>query len=177
MRLGEKPLKNRPLYILDATPLICFAKIGKLEAISEISEIVITEEVLEEATRGEHPDALAIREAIKKRVIKVYSIQDRKIVEVLLEYQRIHPGEAETLAAAKELGGYAVVDDAEARSVAKVYRIQTAPGTLFLLFRLLTSDQISRQDAEILLTQLVQGGLYLDTRTLLRAKERIKNHN
>jgi predicted nucleic acid-binding protein len=137
---------------------------------------VITEKVLEETTRGEYPDALALREAVKKGIIKVYNIQDRNIVETLLDYQGIHPGEAETLAAAKELGGYAVVDDAEARSVAKVYGIQTAAGTLFLLFRLLTSGQISGQDAEILLTQLVQGGLYLDPRTLLRARDRIKNH-
>jgi len=64
-----------------------------------------------------------------------------------MSHKGVDRGEAETLAATKILGGLAVVDDAKARSLAKVYRIQVASGTLFLLFRLLASGIIDSMEA------------------------------
>ncbi len=54
----------------------------------------------------------------------------------------MHMGEAETLAAAKELNGFAIVDETEARTIAKAYGVKTRTGTLFLLFRLLALKRI-----------------------------------
>jgi predicted nucleic acid-binding protein len=175
MRLGEKPLKNKPVYVLDATPVIIFAKIGKLELLSEISDMVITVTVMRETTSGDYPDALIIKEATERGILRVYDDQDRNIVDALLSYKGVHKGEAETLAAAKLLDGVAIVDDAEARSLAKVYGINTAPGSVFLLFRLLVSGKIDSFEAEEMLEKMVKSGLYLDPRTLLRAREKIRN--
>lgn len=106
----------------------------------------------------------------------VYKVEERDIVEALLRHPGIHSSEAETLAAAKILGGLAVVDDAEARTVAKIYGIDQAPGTLFLLFKLLSDGIIGSGEASRMLDDLVDNGLYLDSKTLLRAKKRLDDH-
>jgi predicted nucleic acid-binding protein len=85
-------------------------------------------------------------------------------------------GEAETLAAAKELNGLAIVDEAEARTIAKAYGIRTRTGTLFLLFRLLAPKRIEPTECERMLDELVQSGLYIDSRTLIRAKHKIRTN-
>lgn len=167
---------RKPAHVLDATPLIHFAKIGKLSLILEICETYITREVYRETVErgGGGPDATVIRDAVGRRELKIHEIRDRRIVETLQRHTEIHRGEAETLAAAKELGGLAVVDEAEARAIAKTYGIPTRAGTLFLLFRLLMTKQIEPETCLATLDQLVESGLYVDAQTLMRARNRIK---
>lgn len=170
-------MRNRkPTYVLDATPLIHFAKIGKLSLILDICEAYITREVYRETVErgGGAPDATVIRDAVGRRELKIYEIRDRRIVGTLQRHAEIHTGEAETLAAAKELGALAVVDEAEARAIAKTYGIPTGTGTLFLLFRLVMTKQIETQTCLSILDQLVESGLYIDAQTLMRARNRIK---
>ena len=176
MRLGEKRLRGKPVYVLDATPVIHFAKIGKLELVSGVCDAVLVGEVYREVATGDYPDALLVRDLVDGGVLRVYEVVDRDIVDALLRFPGVHLGEAETLAASKFLGGLAVVDDAEARAVAEVYGIDAAPGTLFLLFKLLSSGVVGVEEAEEMLVSLVNHGLYLDPRTLLRAKMRLKEH-
>ena len=167
-------MSGKPVYVLDATPVIHFAKIGKLGLISEICEAVLVGEVFREVTAGEYPDAYLVRDLVEQGALRVYDAVDRSTVDALLRSQGIHLGEAETLAAAKTLCGLAVLDDAEARAVAEVYGINAAPGTLFLLFKLISSRVVGAEEAEEMLESLVNHGLYLDPRTLLRAKSKLK---
>jgi predicted nucleic acid-binding protein len=179
MRLGEKPLKNRkPTYVLDATAVIHYAKVGKLRLISEICDAYITRAVYSEAgERNEgYSDSLVVRDAVDRGELKVYDVKKRKSVEVLLRHPEIHMGEAETLVAARELGGLAVLDEKNARIIASIYGIRAAPGTLFLLFRLLRLGKVSLDEAEETLSDLITSGLYLDPKTLLRAKERLEEY-
>ena len=88
----------------------------------------------------------------------------------------MHVGEAETLAAAKELNAIALVDEAEARAIAKTYGISTRTGTLFLLFRLLALRRIGATECESILDELVESGLYVDSQTLIRAKQKIRGN-
>lgn len=106
--------------------------------------------------------------------MKVNEIKQRKVVKALLRHAEIHPGEAETIAASKELDGFGVIDDEEARVIARTYGVKSVPGTLFLLFRLLQLKKIDEDDAEGMLADLIASGLYLDSRTLLRAKEKLQ---
>ena len=179
MKLGEKPLRNRkPIYVLDATAIIYFAKISKLNLILETCDPHITREVyLETVERnGKYPESAIIKDTINRGQLKMYDVRERGHVEALLRHPEIHAGEAETLIAAKELGGLAVIDEKEARTVAKIYGIKTAPGTLFLLFRLLKLRKISVNNADETLDNLIASGLYLDSKTLLRAKKRLKEY-
>ena len=174
---GEKPLaRRRPVYVLDATPIIHFAKIEKLNHVLGICEAYITKEVYREAVdRGEgRPDAMLIRDAVERGEIRVYDIRDRRPVDALLRHPEIHMGEAETLAAAKELNAFAVIDEAEARAVGKTYGIQTRTGTLFLLFRLLAAKRVKPEECLGILDELVESGLYIDSLTLTRARQKIE---
>ncbi len=176
-RLGEKHLRSsRPIYVLDATPVIHFAKIEKLALVLDTCEAYITREVYRETVehgRG-RPDAMVIRDLAESGKLKVYDVGNRHLVEALQRHPEIHVGEAETLAAAKELNGLAVVDEVEARTIAQSYGIQTRTGTLFLLFRLLTLKRIRATECLKILDQLVESGLYIDSHTLTKARRKIE---
>ena len=178
MKLGEKHLKGRkPIYVLDATAIIHFAKVGKLNLVCDICDAYITEEVYSETVEsGRYPDSLIIRDVVDGGGLRVYDIKDKRAVEALSRHPEIHVGEAETLAAAKELDGLAVIDEKEARTLARIYGIRSAPGTLFLLFRLLSLEKMDAEDVDETLNNLIDSGLYLDPKTLLRAKEKLEEY-
>jgi predicted nucleic acid-binding protein len=177
MKLGKEPLRSsKPIYVFNATPVIHFSKIGSLNLILEICDAFITTEVyLETVTRGENfPDSLAIEEAVKSGRLKVYEVKMENTVKTLLKHGEIHKGEVETIVAAKELEGTAIIDDEEARVIAKVYNVKAAPGCLFLLFRLLKLRKIDTSEAKNMLERLIKSGLHLDPETLLEAYRRIE---
>ena len=177
MKLGEQPSRSsKPIYVLNATPVIHFSKIGRLNKILEVCEAFITKEVHDETVvRGERfPESLAIKEAVNSGRLKVYEVLAENCVKALLKYREIHKGEAETIVAAEELGGTAIIDDKEARVIAKVYNVKTALGCLFLLFRLLKLGKIDTSEAKRVLEELVNSGLHLDPESLLEACRRIE---
>ena len=176
---GERRLKNsEPVYVLDATPIIHFAKVNRLTMALSICQAYITREVYKETVeRGEgKPDALLIHDAIESGVLKLYDVRNRTSLAKFLRHTEIHLGEAETLAAAKELDAFAIIDEAEARALAKTYGVKYRTGTLFLLFRLLALGKVNVNDCETVLDKLVQSGLYLDSTTLINAKNKIRSH-
>jgi len=179
MKPGERPLKrDEPLYVLDATATIHFAKISMLSLILEICDAHITREVYAEVVErgGTHPDAMVVRDAIDNGRLKVYEVKDEGALKALLRHPEIHVGEAEIITAARELGGVAVIDEKEARVVANLYRVNTAPGCLFLLFRLLKIGKITINEAEKTLEKLLTSGLYLDPITLLAARKKLREY-
>lgn len=172
-------MKNRrPIYVLDATAVIYFAKVGKLKLIFDICDAYITREVYSETVErdGKYPNSLLIKDTVDRGELRVYDVKGKRFVKALARHPEIHAGEAETLAAARELRGLAVIDEKEARSLARIYGIKTAPGTLFLLFRLLRLEKINVDEADETLSNLIASGLYLDAKTLLRAKERLEKY-
>lgn len=176
MKRGVKLLKNiKSIYVLNATPIIHFSKIGKLEQILELCNAYISKEVyMEVVERSEtHPDSLIVKEAVESGKLKVYQIKKESDIQILLKFPEIHRGEAETIIAAKELKGFAIIDDAEARVIAKVLKVKTEPGCLFLLFRLLKFKKIDQFQAKNMLEDLIKSGLYLDVEVLLRAYKKI----
>jgi predicted nucleic acid-binding protein len=173
---GERRLANsRPTYVLDATSIIHFAKIEKLRLVLGICEAYITREVYREVVeRGkERPDAIVIHDAIEHGELRIYDVHDTRSVRAFQRHPEIHLGEAETLAAAKELNALAVVDEAEARAIAKTYGVQTRMGTLYLLFKLISLKRIDPMECLKILDELVESGLYIDSHTLLKARQRI----
>lgn len=165
------------IYVLDATPIIHFAKIDKLKLVLSICEAYVAREVYRETVeRGQgKPDATVIHDSAERGEIKVYDVRDRNLVRMFQRHPEIHMGEAETLAAAKELNAFAIVNEAEARAVAKAYGIRTRTGTLFLLFRLHALKRIEATECERILDALVESGLYIDSHTFIRAKQKIRS--
>lgn len=169
---------NRPKYVFDATPLIHLAKTSLLEAALESCEAFATETVRREtAENTDHPDAVIIRDRIEKGLLKIRSPVNEAKTKALSRHPEIHPGEAETLALAEELKATAIIDDKEARAVAELYNIPTHPGTLYILFRLVATDRLDASTAEEKLDQLINTGLYLDPRTLVAAKHKLRERH
>ena len=144
---------EKPIYVLDATALIYLTRIGKLKLIPDICEAHIAAEVYSEVVeKGErYPDSLIVGDAVGSGEINIHRIKNERLVHSLMRHPEIHRGEAETLAAAKELNGIAVIDEKEARVIARAYRVNAVPGTLFILFRLLKLKKISADEAEEML--------------------------
>lgn len=177
MKHGVVFLKNlKPIYVLNATPVIHFSKIGKLNQILDLCKAYIAEEVfLEVVERGNrYPDSLSIKEAINKGNLKVYQIKNQNYVKLLLRFPEIHKGEAETLIAAKELNGVAIIDDNNARIIAKILNIKAETGCLFLLFRLLKLKKINKIQAKKMLEDLIGSGLYLNPELVLKTYKKIE---
>jgi len=171
-------LKGRkPIYVLDATATIHFAKVSKIGLVCDICDAYITREAYSETVEKEgYRDSLIIKDVVDGGRLEVYDVKDVSAVEVLLRHPEIHRGEAETLVAAKELDGLAVIDEKEARALARIYGIRSAPGTLFLLFRLLNLEKVNVLEADDILNDLISSGLYLDLKTLIRAKEKLEDY-
>jgi predicted nucleic acid-binding protein len=170
-------LKSKPIYVLDATPIIHLARVGKLTLIKDICDAYITTKVYRETTQNiNYPDSFIIKDQIESGNIKLIENLDPRQLAALTRHPGIHPGEAETIVAAKELGGVAVLDDAEARALAKVHGIKYAPGTLFLLFRFLSLKLLTVDETEKTLNDLITSGLYLDLKTYHRAIEKIDEY-
>ena len=170
---------SKPVYVLDATPIIHFAKIDRLRLVLGICEAYMMREVYRETVeRGEgRPDATVVRDSVEHGELKVYDVRDRNVVKMFRRHPEMHMGEAETLAAAKELNAFAIVDEAEARTVAKAYGVKTRTGTLYLLFRLLALKRIDSPECESILDELVESGLYIDSHTLIRARQKLKQQH
>ena len=87
---------SKPVYVLDATAIIHFAKIDKLSLIVSTCEVYITREVYREVVdRGEgKPDAFVVHEATERGQIKIYDVHDLKLIRALRRHPEIHAGEA-----------------------------------------------------------------------------------
>jgi len=179
MKLGEKPLKrDKPIYVLDATATIHFAKISLLNLLLDVCNAHLTKEVYEEVVKSgnTYANALVIKDTIEKGKLKVYQIKNKKFLNALLRHPEIHRGEAETITAAQELRGLAIIDEKEGRVIANLYKVETAPGCLFLLFRLLKLRKITINEAEKALEKLLASGLYLDSLTFTTAHKKLREH-
>jgi predicted nucleic acid-binding protein len=165
---------TKPRHVFDSTPLIYLAKTSLLEAALESCEAYTTKSVMRETTENtDYPDAITIKDSIERGQLRIHSPGEAK-VKALTRHTELHLGEAEVLASAEELGAYAIIDDKEARSVAELYDIRTRPGTLYVLFRLVAVGELDPRTAEEKLDQMVDAGLYLDPRTLIAAKNKLR---
>ncbi len=165
---------TKPRHVFDATPLIYLAKTSLLEAALESCEAYTTNSVMKETTDNtSYPDAITIKDTVLKELLRIHTPSKDKI-KALSRHTEIHIGEAEVLASSHELGAYAIIDDKEARAVAKLYDIHTHPGTLYILFRLITLNKLNTVMAEEKLDQMINAGLYLDPRTLIAAKNKLR---
>ena len=170
-------MRSKPIYVLDATPIIHLARVGILKLVQKICDPYITKEVYRETTQDtNYPDTFIIKDQVESGNIKIIEDLDIKQLKALTRHPGIHLGEAETLAAAKKHGGVAVLDDAEARALARVYGIDNAPGTLFLLFRFLNLNHLTADETAKTLDDLITSGLYLDPKTYHKAKQKINEY-
>jgi predicted nucleic acid-binding protein len=151
------------LIVADAGPLLSFARADRLTLLRDVvGTLIIPEAVYEEiAVRGAgKPGADAVRQATW---ITRETVTDRTFIDQLPS--KLHLGEREALALAREHGGVVLVDEREARRAAQQHGIGHF-GSLRVLKE--AKDREILHEVKPILDQLIATGTYISD-TLYRS--------
>jgi len=147
--------------IINASPLIIFGKLNKLDILKKIySNIEITNEVYQEVVingiKKNSKDAFIIKEHIDNKDIKVIDLAEKfidKAKKIQLIYN-IDFGEAETIALALQLSKKeAIIDEIAAREAAKAFGIKPI-GTLKVLLMAYKDNLINTKEIKELISEM-----------------------
>lgn len=160
------------MIVSNTSPLICLAKSGRLNLLKDLfGKVLIEEEVWKEAVgRGKKegaPDAFVIESAIKDGWIKVEKLKKKR------EFKGIHEGEAYTILLAKRHNCIALIDEEDARVVARALGLEVR-GTLYVLRKAANKKIITRQEAIDVLDDMVANGLRISARIYSRFLKSVK---
>jgi len=154
--------------VSNSSSLIYLAKVGRLNLIKDVyGRVLISEAVFYEVvTQGK---ALGIAEApIVEEAVNQWIFKEGIRPEIDSEYgfldknERIGPGERQALKLCKQLNAdLFIVDDKEARRVAKIMKVKTL-GTCGILIQDRRQGLVSSEEAEEILNDLVKTGFRID---------------
>lgn len=150
------------MVILDASVLIALAKIRRLDVLQRVYGSgligpVVYQEVVEAGRRVGALGVEQIEHAIDLGWLRVAhpTPAERRLATRLLRASRIHQGEAEALAIAKQRKRPLVVDDKEARSMAGALRLDYV-GTAGVLLEALLSGKMTLEELEDAIVDLAR---------------------
>lgn len=128
----------RRRLILDASALIALGRLGLLgHTADHVGDLLVPDAVLAEASEGDRPGAVAVRQAVDAGVLQVVGHDPAPAATT-----RLGAGEAATIELADTLGAVAVLDDRDARRAA-VRRDVALTGTVAILVQLRLSGAIA----------------------------------
>lgn len=167
----------------NTSPIIALAKIGRLKMLKDLyGTVVISRFVkVESVDRGKElgaTDALEIERAIKEGWIKVADLtrRQKQTVQRLVSETRVGLGEAETLTIARDEKIPIILDDKEARAIAKSWDLELM-STVMVLYEAFIKDLISYDElVEDLakLTRVMWISTDVITEVIKRAKKVVK---
>lgn len=122
MNCLENRVSKMARLVCNSSPIISLSMINQLSLLWQIfDEIYIPEEVYREVVEGNIVKKWGeeqLKEAVDAGSIRIYQVQNRDFIEQM--YGRLHRGELEVIAAAKELGiSWVCLDDKLARKLAE----------------------------------------------------------
>jgi predicted nucleic acid-binding protein len=130
-------------------PIIALAKIGRLEMLKELYESVlilpsVKEECIDRGRELGASDMRYIEKAIEDGWIKVVKLdrKQRRTVNGLISKAKIALGEAEALVLAKGKNLLTILDDKEARAIARSWVVELH-GTVMVLYEAYVKGKLS----------------------------------
>ena len=167
----------------NTSPIIALAKIGRLKMLKDLyGTVVISRFVkVESVDRGKElgaADALEIERAIDEGWIKVADLtrRQKQTVQRLISEARVGLGEAEALTIARDEKVPIILDDKEARAIAKSWDLELM-STVMVLYEAFIKDLISYDElVEDLakLTRVMWISTDVITEVIKRAKKVVK---
>ena len=157
--------------VANATPLIYMARLGKLHLLKEIfTHIQIPPEVKTETidrgkTKG-YPDAYVIEQALNKGwiITDPLTTENKKKSEALAQMTGIDKGEAQAIILAKQKGKELIlIDQANTREVARQLGLNPR-GTIYIILTATKRKLVTKQDAEQMLSKLIEVNFYLSAK-------------
>lgn len=157
---------NNLKVILDATPLIYLAKLGKIKLLKKLfDEVLVPEKVYQEVVvigkKEGYSDSLIVENAIKEGWIFVESVQSDKNLED--HAPELDLGEIEVLGFGeryKEDEILLLIDDAAGRKLAAAFGFDVK-GTIYVLLKGYKNGILSKKETKELLNKLIQNGFRL----------------
>jgi len=133
----------------NTSPIVALAKIGRLGLLKSLYEITFISPFvkIESVDKGKELgalDALEIERAIDEGWIKVAKLTRKQSLSTrrLVSEARIGLGEAGALALARDKGMMAILDDKEARAIAKSWNLRVT-STVMVLYEAFVKNLIS----------------------------------
>ena len=143
-------------WVVNASPLILFARIGRLDLIERLAPtILVPNAVLQEVRAGQQRDRTA---ATALEWAERYRIEDIALV-ASIEHWDLGLGEAQVIAHSVAGSRWAVLDDRAARRCAVAHGIAVI-GSLGVVLRSKNNRQIDK--ARPLVKELIAAGMFLD---------------
>jgi predicted nucleic acid-binding protein len=142
-------------WVLNASPLILFARIDRLDLIEHLAPaILIPNAVIEEVRAGQHKDRTA---ATALEWAGKHLVEDIAIA-ASVEHWDLGLGEAQVIAQCVDRSGWAVLDDRAARRCAAAHDVPVI-GTLGVVLRAKKAGRV--RNARPLVKELVAAGMFL----------------
>jgi predicted nucleic acid-binding protein len=155
------------VWVVNASPLILFSRIGRLDLIERLtSEILIPNAVIEEVRAGQAKDpsaALALQWASKYRAHDVQVMPS-------IERWDLGAGESQVIAHSAGTARWAVLDDRAARRCAVAHGVPVI-GSLGVVLRSKKKRHLDR--ARPLIEALIAAGMFMDDDFIHRALENV----
>ncbi len=150
--------------IIDSSSIIIFSKINKLDLLVKLyKQIEITPEIyketVEEGLLIEAPDAMLIKKFTKEGKIKVVKLNDKYTViskELGKTYPQIGAGESDAISLCLQKNDKTlIIDEANARKVAKLYRLRPI-GSLRVLLDLYIKKYIEERELRLIIGEMTK---------------------
>lgn len=160
------------MIVSDASPLINIAKAGKLYLLKELfGKVLIEEEVKRETIdKGKEDgasDALVIENAVTDGWIEVEKIDEDK------SFTGIHKGESNSILLAKKHKCLVIIDEEDAREVARVMGLKVR-GSLYVLKKSVEKGLISKDDAIRTLDEMIEDGFRISIKIYVKFLAQLK---
>jgi len=161
--------------VSDASPLIWLAKAGKINLLKELFEEIIIptevyEEAVEEGLKHGFSDAITINECIQQGWIKLSKLtpKDRNLIQRISQHAfEIHPGEAQAIVLAKEMGVLLLMDESAGRALAEAWGVKVK-GTVYVVMSALRVGLINQTEAKNAVLTMVNKGFRLEPNLLAK---------
>ena len=148
--------------IVNASPLIVFGKLNRLNLLKRIfGKIVMSEavysEVISDGVKIGAEDALLVKKCVETNMFSVKKINanEKSRVETLIEIYKIDRGEAETIVLALQENEKSIlVDDSDARKVARLHSLRPL-GSLRVLLLAYRENLLNEQEVKQVLAEMV----------------------
>ena len=160
--------------ICNASPLIIFGKLNRLDLLKKVFENIIIpeavyEEVVENGISNNSSDAFLVKDFIEKGFITVKKLEDKwkKKAEFLIKiYSQLDMGEAETIALAlQENEKVLLIDEISARKVAALHNL-IPKGSLRVLLLAFKKNILSENEINFLLTEMTSNKFRISAEVL-----------
>jgi len=161
--------------VSDASPLILFAKIGRLNLIMQLfSEIIIPIQVRDEVIKHDDESSSLIISEIENEWIKVEEVELSPEISNMGEKLGLHRGEMYAISLAMHLNiREFLADDKMARVAARMSGLMSI-GCLGVVMKAYETEIITRNDAIESIQRLVKAGLWVSPEVLAEVFKAMK---